>query len=111
MSFEFLLVFARASRTFGYDVEPGSLILIARLVTTLILWRMIEKTLSVDNINTPRAETFCWMAILSSKRRAGLWHRRFVGDSGGHFGGTGDLYLDSRCARQVFGGGVNERLR
>ena len=53
-------------RTLGLGYATGSLILVCCLVTTLIIWRMVEKTLSVENINTPRAETFYWVAILFS---------------------------------------------
>ena len=53
-------------RTLGLGYATGSLILISCLVTTLIIWRLTEKTLSVENINTPRAETFYWVAILFS---------------------------------------------
>ena len=53
-------------RTLGLGYATGSMILIFCLVTTLIVWRAVEKTLSVDNINTPRAETFYWVAILFS---------------------------------------------
>ena len=53
-------------RTLGLGYATGSLILIFCLVTTLIIWRMVEGTLSVERINTPRAETFYWIAILFS---------------------------------------------
>ncbi len=53
-------------RTLGLGYATGSMILIFCLVTTLIIWRMTEKTLSVENINTTRAETFYWVAILFS---------------------------------------------
>lgn len=53
-------------RTLGLGYATGSAILIFCLVTTLVIWRMTEKTLSVENINTPRAETFYWVAILFS---------------------------------------------
>ena len=53
-------------RTLGLGYATGSLILICCLVTTLVIWRLTEKTLSVENINTPRAELFYWVAILFS---------------------------------------------
>lgn len=53
-------------RTLGLGYATGSLILIFCLVSTLIVWRSFEKTLSVENIATPRAETFYWIAILFS---------------------------------------------
>lgn len=53
-------------RTLGLGYAQGSLILISCLLLVLAVWRWTEKTLSVDNINTPRAELFYWTAILFS---------------------------------------------
>ena len=53
-------------RTLGLGYATGSLILIGCLVTTLFVWRLTEKTLSVEHISTPRAELFYWIAILFS---------------------------------------------
>lgn len=53
-------------RTLHLGYENGSIILFAGLVTILSLWLFNEKTLSVNNISTPRAEIFYWMAILFS---------------------------------------------
>ena len=53
-------------RTLGLGYATGSLILIFCLVTTLIIWRLTEGTLSVSTIATPRAELFYWTAILFS---------------------------------------------
>ena len=53
-------------RTLGLGYAVGSIILICCLVTTLFVWRLVEGTLSVEHIATPRAETFYWVAILFS---------------------------------------------
>ena len=53
-------------RTLGLGYAKGSLILIASLILVLAVWRMSEKTLSVSNIQTTRAELFYWTAILFS---------------------------------------------
>ena len=53
-------------RTLGLGYATGSLILIFCLITTLIIWRLVVGTLSVDNIKSPRDETFYWVAILFS---------------------------------------------
>ena len=37
-----------------------------RLVVALTVWRFSEKTLSISNIQTTKAELFYWMAILFS---------------------------------------------
>ena len=78
-------------RTLGLGYAVGSLILICCLVTTLIIWRLSEKTLSVDNINTPRAEMFYWIAILFSNT-LGTAAGDFLADSSGlGFGGGAAL--------------------
>jgi uncharacterized membrane-anchored protein len=53
-------------RTLGLGYAAGSLILITLLVTTFILWKKTEKTVSVNDIHSFRGEVFYWIAILFS---------------------------------------------
>lgn len=53
-------------RTLGLGYVVGSLILITLLVTTFILWKKTEKSVSVTEINSFRGEVFYWIAILFS---------------------------------------------
>jgi len=53
-------------RTLGLGYAKGTLILITCLLTVLAAWRLSEKTLSVSNIRTTKAEFFYWTAILFS---------------------------------------------
>lgn len=53
-------------RTLHLGYEKGSLILISCLVTVLTIWYLSEKSLSVNNIQTKKAEMFYWIAILFS---------------------------------------------
>lgn len=53
-------------RTLGLGYTTGTLILITLLLTTLMIWRLSEGTLSVTNIRTFRPELFYWIAILFS---------------------------------------------
>lgn len=53
-------------RTLGLGYAKGALILVSGLAIVLLLWRAVEGSLSVDNINTRRAELFYWIAILFS---------------------------------------------
>ena len=53
-------------RTLGLGYAMGSLILFSILVLVLAVWRYSEKTLSVDNIRSRKAESFYWTAILVS---------------------------------------------
>jgi uncharacterized membrane-anchored protein len=67
-------------RTLGLGYAKGSLILISCLLVILATWRYSEKTLSVDNIKTTKAEIFYWTAILFSNTLARL--RGFAGVKG-----------------------------
>lgn len=51
-------------RTLGLGYTMGSLILISMLAVILILWYLKERSLSVENIFTPSAEIYYWMAFL-----------------------------------------------
>lgn len=53
-------------RTLHFGYQKGSLILISCLITVLTVWFLSEKSLSVSNIQTPKAEIFYWVAILFS---------------------------------------------
>jgi uncharacterized membrane-anchored protein len=53
-------------RTAGLGYIGGSLLLVAILISILGVWRLALGTLSVDNIDNPKAETFYWVTILFS---------------------------------------------
>jgi uncharacterized membrane-anchored protein len=53
-------------RTLDLGYAKGSLLLVSGLVVVLAAWRLTEKSLSVSNIQTTRAEIFYWTAILIS---------------------------------------------
>jgi uncharacterized membrane-anchored protein len=53
-------------RTLNLGYGWGSVILLSLLLTTLLVWWCIERSLSVDNIKTRRAESLYWTAILFS---------------------------------------------
>ena len=78
-------------RTLGLGYATGSRILIFCLVTTLIAWRLSVGTLSVENIATPRAETFYWVAILFSNTLGTAAGDFLADDSGLGFGGGAAL--------------------
>lgn len=53
-------------RTLHLGYMKGSLILIFCLISVLTVWFLVEKSLSVNHIETPRQELFYWIAILFS---------------------------------------------
>jgi uncharacterized membrane-anchored protein len=87
-------------RTLGLGYATGSMILIACLLATLAVWRVTEKTLSVDAIETPRAELFYWTAILCSNTLGTALGDYLADDSGLGFGG-GALLIGSLLALVV----------
>jgi len=76
-------------RTLGLGYAKGSLILMTALVVVLAVWRFTEKSLSVDNIQTTRAELFYWVAILVSNTLGTALGDFLADDSGlGFLGGA-----------------------
>src|SRR5262249_8640440 len=49
-------------RSLGLGYTKGTLILVACLLTVLAIWRLSEKSLSVSNIKSTKAEIFYWVA-------------------------------------------------
>ena len=76
-------------RTLGLGYAKGSLILIGCLAIVLTIWRATEKTLSVDRIDSTRAEIFYWVAILFSNTLGTALGDFLADDSGlGFLGGA-----------------------
>ena len=78
-------------RTLGLGYTKGSLILIACLLAVLAVWRLSEKTLSVSNIQTTKAEIFYWTAILFSNTLGTALGDFLADDSGLGFLGSAAL--------------------
>jgi uncharacterized membrane-anchored protein len=78
-------------RTLGLGYVLGSAILIAMLLGVLATWRMSTGSLSVDHVNTRKAELFYWLAILFSNT-LGTALGDFLSDSSG-FGFAGGALL------------------
>jgi uncharacterized membrane-anchored protein len=53
-------------RTLGLGYATGTSILLSTLLIILSIWYFSEKSLSVTNIKTKKAEVFYWLAILVS---------------------------------------------
>ncbi len=76
-------------RTLGLGYATGSMILIACLLVTLMVWYLSEKSLSVNNIQTHKAELFYWTAILFSNTLGTAFGDYLADDfSLGFIGGT-----------------------
>jgi uncharacterized membrane-anchored protein len=76
-------------RTLGVGYAKGSIILICGLGVVLAIWRYSEETLSVENIQTTKAELFYWVAILFSNTLGTALGDFLADDSGlGFLGGA-----------------------
>jgi len=76
-------------RTLELGYATGSFVLVTCLALVLVVWRLSEKTLSVDDIHTRKAETFYWTAILVSNTLGTALGDFLADDSGlGFLGGA-----------------------
>ena len=87
-------------RSMGLGYATGSAILISILLTTLALWKLSEKSLSVDHISSRRGELFYWAAILFSNTLGTALGDFLADDSGLGFAG-GALLIGSTIAAVV----------
>ena len=78
-------------RTLKLGYAKGSLLLVTCLLVMLCAWYLSQKNLSVDNIQTPKAEAFYWTTILFSNT-LGTALGDFLADSSG-LGFLGDALL------------------
>lgn len=74
-------------RTLGLGYASGSALLVTLLLAVLALWRISEKSLSVDHINSRRGELFYWAAILVSNTLGTALGDYLADDSGLGFAG------------------------
>jgi uncharacterized membrane-anchored protein len=78
-----------ADRSLGVGYVGGSTILAILLILVLALWRLVIGTVSVNNITSPKAETFYWTAILFSNTLGTALGDFLADDSGlGYAGGA-----------------------
>ena len=56
-----------ADRSLGIGYAGGSTLLLALLLTSLFLWHRTLGSISVDTVNTPKAELFYWITIMFSQ--------------------------------------------
>lgn len=87
-------------RTLGLGYATGSLILVITLVTVLGLWYYSERSLSVSNIRSFKAEIFYWTAILISNTLGTALGDFLADDSGLGFAG-GVMLISSALALVV----------
>jgi len=56
-----------ATRSLGIGYTGGSAILLTLVVASLLIWRWVMGSVSVDQVNTPKGEMFYWITIIFSQ--------------------------------------------
>ena len=56
-----------ADRSLGIGYAGGSTLLLACVIGSLLVWRVVTGSVSVDTVRTPRAEAFYWLTITFSQ--------------------------------------------
>jgi uncharacterized membrane-anchored protein len=79
------------NRTLQLGYATGALILASSLALVLLVWRVVEGSLSVSRIETRRAEVFYWAAILCSNTLGTALGDYLADDSGLGFLGSAAL--------------------
>jgi uncharacterized membrane-anchored protein len=79
------------NRTLHLGYATGSTILLSTLIAVLIIWRLTEKSLSVSDVRSFRAELFYWGAILVSNTLGTSLGDYLADDSGLGFAGGAAL--------------------
>ena len=77
-----------ADRSLGIGYPGGTSILFGLVLLSLLAWKLIVGTVSVDHISTPKAEMFYWLTILFSNTLGtalGDWTSEGTGFGGGVF--------------------------
>lgn len=77
-----------ADRSLGIGYPGGTSILFALVIASLIVWKMVVGTVSVNHIVSPTAEIFYWVTILFSNTLGtalGDWTSEGTGFGGGVF--------------------------
>ena len=75
-----------ADRSLGIGYPGGASILFVLVIASLVVWRMVVGTVSVNNIVTPKVECFYWLTILFSNTLGtalGDWTSEGTGFEGG----------------------------
>lgn len=74
-------------RTMGLGYATGTVILSSLLALILVVWKSVEKSLSVNNVSSRRGEWFYWCAILISNTLGTALGDYLADDSGLGFAG------------------------
>jgi uncharacterized membrane-anchored protein len=75
-----------ADRSLGIGYPGGSLLLLACVAASLLLWHRVTGTVSVDSVHTPKAEIFYWITITFSQT-LGTALGDWIADAGLGYGG------------------------
>ena len=81
-----------ATRSLGIGYPGGSLILLACVAASLLVWHRVLGSVSVATVHEPRAELFCWITITFSQT-LGTALGDWIADTGGlGYGGAAIIF-------------------
>jgi len=81
-----------ADRSLGIGYAGGSSLLLVLLLASLALWHRTLGSVSIDTINTPKAETFYWVTIMFSQTLGTALGDWTADDAGLGFGGSAVVF-------------------
>jgi uncharacterized membrane-anchored protein len=81
-----------ADRSLGIGYAGGSSLLLALLLASLALWHRTLGSVSIDTINTPKAETFYWVTIMFSQTLGTALGDWTADDAGLGYGGSAVVF-------------------
>ena len=90
------------TRSLGIGYIGGSTLLLALVLVSLALWYLIEGTINVNTVNTPRVETFYWLTITFSQTLGTALGDWMAADASDPAATTGALNLGYLGSAAVF---------
>lgn len=81
-----------ADRSLGIGYAGGSGLLLVLLLASLTLWHRTLGSVSIDTINTPKAETFYWVTIMFSQTLGTALGDWTADDAGLGYGGSAVVF-------------------
>ena len=90
------------TRSLGIGYIGGSTLLLALVLVSLALWYLVEGSINVNTVNTPRVETFYWMTITFSQTLGTALGDWMAADTSDPAATTGALNLGYLGSASVF---------
>lgn len=80
------------TRSLGIGYTGGSAILLVCVLASLLTWRWVTGSISIETVNTPRVEIFYWVTIMFSQTLGTALGDWMADDAGLGYGGSALLF-------------------